>query len=197
MPFVNLIKEDRLAAAKRDRQIRMFVLACIGIGAVSFLGAGYFTFEAGRYKDRAASLERALKEAEPYMQKIEDNKSEIGKLEPRIQTLTKAQEATLQWSQILQHLRDNMPEGVWLTGVTCQKQNPTDPIAVSFKGLSTTQEAVGHLIIRVDMSKDIDNPELVFTQERRTENGKALEFEVKGQLAGSAPETAKTKEVKA
>lgn len=197
MPIVNLIKEDRLAAAKRDRQIRMFVLGCIGIGAVSFLSAGYFTFEAGRYTVRAAALEKALEEAKPYMKKIEDNKTEIGKLEPRIQTLTKAQEATLQWSHIMQHLRDNMPEGVWLTGVTCQKQNPADPIAVSLKGLSTTQEAVGHLIIRVEMSNDIDNPELVFTQERRTENGKALEFEVKGQLAGSAEESKKSKEVKA
>jgi Tfp pilus assembly protein PilN len=131
------------------------------------------------------------------MKKIEDNNAEIAKLEPRIQTLTKAQEATLQWSDILQHLRDNMPEGVWLTGVSCQKQNPNDPIAVSLKGMSTSQQAVGHLIIRIELCNDLESPELVFTQERRTENGKALEFEVKGQLAGSAPETAKTKEVKA
>jgi Tfp pilus assembly protein PilN len=197
MPFVNLIKEDRLAAAKRDRQIRMFVLACVGIGAMSFLGAGYFTFQAGQYKSRATALEKALEEAKPYMKKIEDNKAEIAKLEPRIQTLTKAQDETLQWSHILDHLRSNMPEGVWLTGVTCQKQNPNEPIAVSFKGMSTTQEAVGFLIVRLDESKDLDDAQLVFTQERRTENGKALEFEVKGLLAGSAPEQAKTKEVKA
>lgn len=195
MPFVNLIKEDRLAAAKRDRQVRMFVLACLGFGAMSFLGAGYFTFEAGQQKSRVAALEAALKEAEPYMKKIEDNKSEIAKLEPRIGTLTKAQEATLQWSRILTHLRTNMPEGVWLTGVVCQRQSPGDPINVSLKGMSTTQEAVGYLILRIETSKDFDKPELVFTQERRTENGKALEFEVKGQLAGSAPVEKKTKEV--
>lgn len=195
MPFVNLIKEERLAAAARERQVRMFVLLCVAIGGVSFLGAGFFTFEAARYKAKSASLTKALEDAKPYMKQVEVNKSEIAKLEPRIQTLTNAQSATMQWSRILEHLKGNMPEGVWLTGVTCQRQSPTDPVVVSLKGLSTTQEAVGYLILRVETSKDLESPQLVFTQERRTEKGKALEFEVKGILAGSAPEKAKSKEV--
>jgi Tfp pilus assembly protein PilN len=195
MPFVNLIKEERLAAAARERQIRMFVLLCVAIGGVSFLGAGFFTFEAARYKSKAASLTKALEDAKPYMKQVEVNKAEIAKLEPKIQTLTNAQQATLQWSRILEHLKGNMPEGVWLTGVTCQRQSPTEPVSVSLKGLSTTQEAVGYLILRVETSKDLENPQLVFTQERRTEKGKALEFEVKGILAGSAPEKPKSKEV--
>ncbi len=197
MPFVNLIKEDRLAAAARERQVRMFVLLCVAIGGVSFLGAGFFTFEASRYKSKTAALEKALEEAKPYMKQVDANNAEIAKLEPKIKTLTNAQDATLQWSRILEHLKGNMPEGVWLTGVTCQRSSPTEPVSVSLKGLSTTQEAVGYLILRVETSKDIENPQLVFTQERRTEKGKALEFEVKGILAGSAPEAPKSKEVDA
>ena len=197
MPFVNLIKEDRLAAAARERQIRMAVMLCIGIGALSFVGAGYFTFEASRANAKVAGLESALQKAKPYMKKVEANNAEIEKLEPRIKTLTDAQKSTQQWSHIMEHLKTNMPTGVWLTAIVCQRQNPGEPVAVSLKGLSTTQEAVGYLILRVEMSTDLEGPELVYTQERRTEKGKALEFEVKGKLAGSAPEKPKTKEAAA
>lgn len=197
MPFVNLIKEDRLAAAARERQIKMVVLLCVALGGVSFLGAGYFTYEASRYKDKAIALEKALDEAKPYMKQVDANNAEIAKLEPRIKTLTTAQDATLQWSRILEHLKGNMPEGVWLTGVACQRQSQGEAIQVSLKGLSTTQEAVGYLILRIDTSKDLKSPQLVFTQERLTEKGKALEFEVKGILAGSEPAKPKSKEVDA
>ena len=197
MPFVNLIKEQRLAAAARERQIRMVVLACVAVGGLSFMGAGYFTFEAAKHTAKKASLLKALEEAKPYMKQVEVNHAEIAKLEPKIQTLTAAQGATDQWARILEHLKGNMPEGVWLTAVSCQRQTQDDPISVSLKGLSTTQEAVGSLILRVEISKDLENPQLVFTQERLTEKGKALEFEVKGILAGSAPEKPKSKEVSA
>lgn len=195
MPFVNLIKEDRLAAVARERQVKMFVLLCGAIAVVSFMGAGFFTFESARYGAKAASLELALEKAKPYLKKVDMNLSEIGKLEPRIHTLTGAQDATMQWSRILDHLRLNMPTGVWLTAVNCQRQSATEPVSVSLKGLSTTQEAVGYLILRVETSRDLENPSLVYTQERLTEKGKALEFEVKGSLVGSAPKEKKTKEV--
>jgi Tfp pilus assembly protein PilN len=197
MPFVNLIKEDRLAAAARERQVRMFVLLCVAIGGVSFLGAGFFTFEAARQRARVATLEKALEEAKPYMEQVEANHAEIAKLEPKIATLTSAQDATLRWSRILDHMKENMPQGVWLTGVSCQKQSAEAPVSVSLKGFSTSQEAVGYLILRVETSKDIEKPELVFTQERLTEKGKALEFEVKGVLAGTEPEKPKSREVSA
>jgi Tfp pilus assembly protein PilN len=197
MPFVNLIKEDRLAAAAKERQIRMFVLLCIAIGGVSFIGAGFFTFEAARYGSKLAALEQALEEAKPYMEKVAKNTSEIGKMEPRLNTLTNAQDATLQWSRIMEHFKSNMPDGVWLTAVQCQRQSPGEPVVVSIKGVSTTQEAVGYLILRIQTSNDIENPQLVYTQERRMEKGVALEFEVKGNLKGSAPEIVKTKEVDA
>lgn len=195
MPYVNLIQEDRLAKAARDRKVRALVLSCVIIGGLSFLGAGFFTLEASRLNAQLRVLQQTKKEIQPYIDEVEKNNVEIGKLSPRISTLTSAQDHTSQWSRILDHLSTNMPEGVWLTGVTCQQQQPADPISVAFKGFSTTNEAVGYLILRLEMSKDLEENGLVFTQERRTERGRALEFEVKGNLVGSAPKALKSKEV--
>lgn len=195
MPYVNLIQEDRLAKAARDRKVRLLGLSCVIIGGLSFLGAGFFTFEAARLNNQITALEQTKEKIQPYIEQVEKNNAEIGQLTPRISTLTSAQERTLQWSRILDHLSTNMPDGVWLTAVTCQRQLPTEPIAVALKGYSTSNESVGYLIMRLEMSSDLEKNELIFTQERRTEKGAALEFEVKGRLVGSAPEEkAKTKE---
>ena len=193
MPFVNLIQEDRLSAAIRGRKVRLLALACISICAVSFVGAAYFTFEAAKLNSRVAQLEQTKKRIQPYIDQVNENQAEIDKLMPRIQTLTSAQDRTLQWSRIMDHLTHNMPQGVWLTRVSCQRMTPADPIQVSLKGFSTTNEAVGYLILRLEASEDLMDSELVFTQERRTEKGRALEFEIKGSLVGSAPPK-KTKE---
>ena len=160
---------------------------------MSFVGAAYFTFEAAKQNSKVAQLEQTKQRIQPYIDQVNQNRAEMDKLMPRIQTLTSAQENTLQWSRILDHLTHNMPEGVWLTRVSCQRMTPGEPIQVSLKGLSTTNEAVGYLIIRLEASEDLEDSELVFTQERRTEKGKALEFEIKGNLVGSAPPK-KTKE---
>ena len=196
MPLVNLIKEDRLAAAAKERQVRGFALLLVFVGGLSVLSAGYFTVATSQENARVATLEVAYENAKPFMKQIEDNKSEITRLEPRILTLTSAQESTKKWYRILEHLKSNMPDGVWLTSVQCQKQGPDSGVTLSLKGLSTTQEAVGYLILRVDTSEDIETPNLVFTQERRTEKGRALEFEVTGLLAGSAPKQQGLKEAK-
>lgn len=195
MPFVNLIKEDRLAAAIRDRKIQWLAIACLAICAVSFVGAAYFTFEAAKLNLKVAQLEQTKKRIQPYIDQVDRNHAEIEKLRPRMQTLTNAQERTMQWSRILDHLTHNMPEGVWLTRMSCQRLSPTDPVTVSLKGLSTTNEAVGYLILRLEASEDLMDSELVFTQERRTEKGRALEFEIKGSLVGSEPATKRIKEV--
>lgn len=187
MPLVNLIKEDRLARAAKERQVRGLAFMLVAVGALTVLSAGYFTVQTNQENSKVAALEAAFQKAKPFMQQIEDNKSEITRLEPRIQTLTSAQDATKKWYRILDHLKANMPEGVWLTSIQCTKQGPDSGVTLSLKGLSTSQEAVGYLILRVDSSDDIDTPNLVFTQERRTEKGRALEFEVTGLLAGSVP----------
>lgn len=194
MPLVNLIKEERLAKAARERQVRALALLLVAVGGLSVMSAGYFTFQTNRENAKVAALEEALEKAKPYMQQIDANKAEITRLEPRIQTLTSAQTATLQWYRVLDHLKANMPEGVWLTSIQCSKSGPESGVTISLKGLSTSQEAVGYLILRVDSSEDIESPRLVFTQERRTDKGRALEFEVSGLLAGSAPKTTTIKE---
>ena len=194
MPLVNLIKEDRLAAAQRERRVRLLLVACVVIGGSSFLATGLLAFETQRLQAASKQLIAIQERLEPYLGQVEANEGSISSMQPKIQILSEAVDQTAQWTRILDHLESNMPNGVWLTSIACTRQVQTEPITVTFKGYSTTQESVGLLILRLNLSDDLDGGQLKFTQERRTEEGKALEFEVTSQLVGSAPPKPTVKE---
>lgn len=194
MPSVNLIKEDRLAVAVRERQVRLLLVACAVIGASSFLGAALLAFKTQELNAASKQLVATQAKLEPYISQVDANEASISLMQPKIQTLSEAVERTEQWTRILDHLKGNMPKGVWLTNVMSMRQVKTEPITLTFKGFSTTQEAVGLLILRLELSEDLDGAQLKFTQERRTEEGKALEFEVVAELVGSAPPKPTVKE---
>lgn len=194
MPLVNLIKEDRLAAAHKERQVRLLLIACVVIGASSFLGSGLLAFESQKLQAAGEQLLATQSKLDPYLGQVEANEDSIGLMQPKIQILSDAVNQTKQWARILDHLENNMPDGVWLTSVTCTRMVQTQPITFTLKGFSTSQESVGLLILRLGLSEDLDNAQLKFTQERRTEDGKALEFEVTSELVGSEPTAPTVKE---
>ena len=194
MPLVNLIKEDRLAAAHKERQVRLLLIACVVIGASSFLGSGLLAFESQKLQAAGTQLVATQAKLDPYLGQVDANENSIDQMQPKIQILSDAVDQTKRWARILDHLEINMPDGVWLTSVTCTRMVQTQPITFTLKGFSTSQESVGLLILRLGLSKDLDNAQLKFTQERRTEDGKALEFEVTSDLVGTAPEAPKVKE---
>ncbi|MCH7905652.1 MAG: PilN domain-containing protein [Armatimonadetes bacterium] len=194
MPLVNLIKEDRLVAAQRERHVRLLLIACVVIGGGSFLASGLLAFETQKLHTASKQLIAIQEKLEPYLSQVDANEGSISSMQPKIQILSDAVDQTEQWTRILDHLRSNMPNGVWLTSVTCTRMVQTKPITVTLKGYSTTQESVGFLILRLNLSKDLEGTQLKFTQERRTEDGKALEFEVTSELVGSAPPAPTVKE---
>lgn len=197
MPFINLIQEQRLAAKKRDSQTRMMVVSTIGVGALAFLAAGFFTYEAHRVQGEVRRLEDQKERLAPVIAQLEKNEDEIKVLEPRLVTLQGAQENTKRWSRIMDYLTVNTPEGIWLTNITCTNNDKSKPIQVNVQGQSQTQESVGAFILRLEAGEDLKNVRLKFTQERNDAKGKALQFEVNCDLVGSGDDqTKKAKEVK-
>ena len=186
MPLVNLIQEQRLSIRQREQQVRMLLLGVLGIGAMSFLTAGYFTFEAVRYNLNADGLVAQKERLRPLMEELTAKERMIGTMGPRVTTLATAQQKTAQWYSILNHLTTNTPEGIWLSEVKCSQPMPDKPTEVSISGLSTTQEAVGLFIMRLEASPELENVELKFTQEKQGPTTRNTQFELSAMLVGSA-----------
>ncbi|MBX3095290.1 MAG: PilN domain-containing protein, partial [Fimbriimonadaceae bacterium] len=115
------------------------------------------------------------------------NKAELAQLQPRLKTLETALVDTARWSRLMNHLAGNTPDGIWLTNVRCQNPDPSKGTMVQFTGNSQNQDLVGAFILRLNASEDLENVQLKFTQERIVEGGKAIEFEISGDVVGTAP----------
>jgi Tfp pilus assembly protein PilN len=189
MPLVNLIQEQRLTIRQREQQVRMLLLGVLGIGAMSFLTAGYFTFEAVRYNLNADGLVAQKEKLKPLMEELDAKEKMIAAMSPRVTTLATAQEKTAQWYAIMNHLTTNTPEGIWLSEIKCSQPLPDKPTEVSISGLSTTQESVGLFIMRLEASPDLENVQLKFTQEKQGPTTKNTQFELSANLVGSGQTT--------
>jgi len=187
MPLINLIQEQRLAAKIQERRAHVLLMTTVAVGALSFLGAGYFMFETSRLNAKASTLEQQKAKLAPTIKQVDSNKMEIAKLMPRLETLEQAQKNTEKWTQILSHLTRNTPGGTWLTSMKASQQDKTKPLMVTVTGLSGSLEAVGMFQLRLEACEELENATLKYTQERMVEGGKQIEFEIQSELVGSKP----------
>lgn len=190
MPLINLIHEQRLQVRQQERKVRVLMLATVGLGAIAFLGAGYFLFETARYQLMVGGLEAKKRALEPLLKQLKSNELDERLLEPKLTTLTSATKATEQWSRIMNHLTINVPKGVWLNSVKCVTQTDAEGgVTLTFTGYSVNHDGIGELLLRLDKCTDLEGVTLKFSQERVLEKeAKVLEFEISATLAGSKVE---------
>lgn len=194
MPLINLIQEQRLAAKAKERNVQLGVLATMGIGAVSLLATLGLLFDATRINLQAAQLNEKIKELEPLVEELAANTAEVEKMEPRLNTLETAQADTAKWSSVLTHLTVNTPGQTWMTSVKAFQQDRTQPLVITFNGVSTNQEAVGELLLRLEAADQLEHATLKYTQPKYSDAGKQTEFEIIADLVGSKQETEEAKE---
>jgi Tfp pilus assembly protein PilN len=187
MPFINLIEEQRQAVRKRERQLRVMVLGVLGIAALAFLTAGFFTFEAVRLRMQIGELQAKKTRLQPTMDALASAQEEEGLLGPRIMTLESAVEDTGRWTEILAYLALNTPDNLTLNALRCSPATATEPVTVSFQGLSANQETVGAYIVRLEANKELVDTQLRFTQEQLDGAKKSVQFEVAAVLEGTIP----------
>ncbi len=190
MPFINLIEEQRQAVRKRERQLRVMVLGVLGIAALAFLTAGYFTFEAMGLRMRLGELNATKQRLQPTMDALAETQAEEALISPRIKTLESATEDTGRWTNLLAYLALNTPDSLTLNALRCSPATDTDPVTVSFQGLSQNQESVGAYIVRLEANEELMDAQLRFTQEQKQGNRKSIQFEVAAVLEGTIPQTA-------
>ncbi|MCW5939820.1 MAG: hypothetical protein KF884_00150 [Fimbriimonadaceae bacterium] len=190
MPTINLIQEQRTLIRQREGQIRALALVTVGLGAVAFLAAGYFMFEAARNQVMYLALEDKKRAMKPKLEQLATNQREAGLLKPRLTTLQEAVKTTGKWSNVLNHLSVNMPSGVWLTNVRCSSATSTKPTTITFIGHGTNLELIGEFMARLGLCTDVNQPVLRFTQERMVGRTALLEFEISAEMKG-APEKKK------
>jgi Tfp pilus assembly protein PilN len=186
MPLINLIQEQRLSNQREERRSRLFFMGFVGTAVASALGFGFLLFKTDAAQGEVARLEAQAQRLAPLLAEIEENNKLFAQLSPRLKTLQGAQELTSRWDRILDHLAVQTPNQTWLTGIRCVAQDATKPVQISFIGMAANQDLVGEFILRLQSCTDLEKVNLRYTQEKVVANGIGIEYEVAGDLAGTA-----------
>ena len=186
MPYINLIREQRETARKKENAVRAAFIGTVGVGGLAVLIAGGLFVDAARLTLEANATEDRKRQMKPLLDELKKNQDDLDQLKPRLETLQQAQSVTLKWGNVLDHLTKNTPEGLWLTGIRSFQQDRTKPLTITFAGMSSSQETIGKMILQLQSSTDIENVQFKGSSERSAENNtKYYEFEITAELAGS------------
>ena len=188
MPHINLIHEQRAAIRRREAQARVGLLVLAGSLGLTTIFSGIILLQSQMVRNEEDQLRAELLRLEPIAKEIEANGLEKDRLNPRLKTLEDARQATDRWRRILEHLTTNVPKETWLTYMRATADDPSKPVTVLVSGLGTSQAPIGELILRTQNSRDLENVSLRFTEERVTQQIKAIQFEFSADIAGTAPD---------
>ncbi|CAN5506653.1 hypothetical protein BH11ARM1_BH11ARM1_08840 [soil metagenome] len=191
MPNINLIQEKRALSHRAEVRARTGFLTFVAIVVVSGLSFLMLLTKSGALQSEEADLNAQLQKLQPSVSIIENNQKRMRELEPRLTSLQEAQGLTQKWVRILTHFENQMPKDTWLTQIRSVGSDPEKPIAITLNGLSMSQDPISEFILRTQNEPDLSSIALGFTNERVGAYGQTIEFEIGGELAGSAPDKTK------
>jgi Tfp pilus assembly protein PilN len=186
MPLINLIQEQRLARKRNEARARSFFLVFVGSAVASVGGFGFFWLQSEGLNREKAQLEAQLQKNAPLVKQIEDYQNQYSQLSPRLKTLEDAQLVSGRWGRIMTHIAHQTPGPTWLTAMRVQANDAAKPINLSLVGIAPGQEPISEFILRLQNSKDLENVNLKFSQEKVINLVKAVEFEVTADIVGTA-----------
>jgi Tfp pilus assembly protein PilN len=197
MPYINLIQEQRLARKRNESKTRTFTFVFLGAAVAAVLGFGFFYLQSALLHAEKTRLEAQLARNAPLIAQIAEYQEQYAEIAPRLKTLEDAQTVSARWGRIMTHVSLQTPKPAWLTAIRVQANDPAKPIGLSFVGVAPAQEPISEFILRMQNSKDLENVNLKFTQEKLINTFKAVEFEVTADIVGTTEAKPKIQEEEA
>ncbi|MCA1948470.1 MAG: PilN domain-containing protein [Armatimonadetes bacterium] len=191
MPMINLIHEQRQAQRAAAAKARLLVFGLGFLTGGSFLAFLFLMFLTASKEAECSQMQARLQKMRPVVERIEADEKRLAEMGPKVATLENAQAATAKWQRVMEHLTQNTPPGIWLTNVRSTTTDPKNPVQVSFTGLSGNQDSVGGYILRLQNCPELGDVNLKFTQEKATQYGPTVEFEISGVVLGTQEEEEK------
>ncbi len=188
MPVINLIEPELQRRQSLQRRIRLLGLVWFGLIGLTAFGWGTLILYTGYLQVQSARMQAEIVRLTPTMHAVQQTQQALNTLQPQISTLQTARTETGRWRGLLQHLSQHTPPACYLTSVEFGKRtDPKKPMEIVIKGIASSQQAVGDLMLRLNQHSEIENVRLDYTQERNlSEENSAIEFQLTAQIKGSA-----------
>ncbi|MDH4071630.1 MAG: PilN domain-containing protein [Gammaproteobacteria bacterium] len=170
MPRINLLPW-REAERKKRQQDFMISLTAAVIVAGAFVGLTLFAFVQmiENQQSRNVRLETEIAELEKSISEIDGLERQKERLLARMEIIEQLQRSRPEIVHLFDELTRQIPEGVYLNGMTQQGRN------VELKGVAQSSTRVSALMRQTDASEWLSDPNV--TRVETTENGPARQAE--------------------
>jgi Tfp pilus assembly protein PilN len=196
MPLVNLIFEQRQFLKQQERKARMLLLGATGAAVLGVGINGILLLQGEGIRSDIAKTKQQLTRIQPIVREIETVSRQMSEMEPRLVSLEDAQKATKKWATILDHFRDVMPSGVWLTKVSSKENKDGGKVKASLTGMSLDQEGVAQFMLKLRTCTDLESVDLKYTQGEFDGSRTNIKYEIEVAIAGIGTDDKKSKDAK-
>lgn len=182
MANINLISARRAERVRLTRIARGLVTSLIAGGVLSAGAVAFMLTRQVVASQRLSAADARLAELRPVLREIEDAEGERAALQPKLVTLTEAQQRTRHWYGILLGLKRVVPAQTWLTNVAVEKAGAESSL-LRVNGVTINQSRVGEAMYRLSQQPDFySHVDLRYTRTAKNEQGENVEFELAAQL---------------
>lgn len=169
------VREARRKAGVRQQ---MMLLAAALIGAVVLSGAvhSWMLTSISSARGRVKALEQQLARYKPQQEQVEQFKAKKAEIEQKLAVIENLERSRSGPVHIMDELASNIPDRVWLTGLTADKGR------IGLGGMSLDNELVAVFLSKLDDSPYFANVELESTELKLVESLKLNTFKIRAAL---------------
>lgn len=188
MISINMISARRAEHLRMLRWVRVLGLATAVAGA-GMLVVNLFV-SAQRLETRVATnqVNGELAHLKPALDRLNQIQQARVSLQPKLMVLSKAQNDTTRWYDVLVSLKHTVPADAWLTSLNVEGGRD-DPQTVRLDGVTETQSKVGETMLRLNEARRgpqgpllYQAVDLNYTQSGKLGDRATVEFEVAAHL---------------
>jgi type IV pilus assembly protein PilN len=187
MPRINLLPwrdEER-----KERKLKFLVsLGVAALGALVVTGVGYMLMDSmvSAQEARNSRLDEEIAVLDRQIEKINSLEADKARFIARMEVIEKLQRSRPEIVHIFDEIAKQMPDGVYLTGMT---QNGT---RLKFEGVAQSSTRVSTFMRNIDGSSYLKNPELDIVQTKDKGDVAGASFVLFADQAGGADPDAET-----
>jgi len=173
------IKREWLRKKVRKTLIAAATAYIILLGSVFFIQRGSLEAKGAEAIAVAAEKERVISKGSGYaelamrLQQAKQSEAEIAKKLSVTAGLSRTA-----WSQVLKRLSHDVPQGVWLRGISTADLTGGGAKRVRVMGSATANKAIADFIFTLENSGFFSSVTLAYTQKRELQAGQAYDFEL-------------------
>jgi Tfp pilus assembly protein PilN len=180
MLLINLIAARRAERRKLELIRGGMLRGMVGVVATTGIVALLATLGMTRTTLRIRDVDAQTALLQDTVNKVETLQADIKNLEPRVNTLVRAQNSTDRWRGVMQAVSASLPDKTWVTSFQSKDAAKNSVEGFTVTGQTVTHDRIGRTMMKLNRSAFVKQLDLSYAAQRQ--EGSGVSFELGAEL---------------